>query len=231
MEIKICGLTRMKEAEYLNEIRADYAGFVLFAKSKRHVTIEQAQEIFPHLLPSIKKVAVTVSPDAAFAAQIAEAGFDILQVHKELDLGVLRESRIPIWYAFNIADQKQLEKKQAFIEQLPEPLQEKIEAVVVDGAEYGSGRPFDWKKSKRLKKAGAQSPPDIFSRRRFVLAGGLSPDNVAEGIRLFDPDVVDVSSGVEGASGKDEELIVRFAESVRKAKAKQNHMAEKGNKI
>lgn len=220
MEIKICGLTRPEEAAYLNEVKADYAGFVFFQKSKRNVTIERAQDISKYLEPSIKKVAVTVSPDVELALGLQEAGFDILQVHKELTLPVLEEVTIPVWYAFNIADQKQLEEKQAFLEGLPEPLKAKIEAVVVDGAEYGSGKTFDWKKSKRLKKAGAQSPPDIFSGRRFVLAGGLDPSNVAEGIRLFCPDVVDVSSGVEGESGKERELIAEFVKKARTAEFK-----------
>jgi phosphoribosylanthranilate isomerase len=216
MEIKICGLTRPKEAEYVNEAAADYAGFVLFEKSKRYVTIEQAKSIMRELDPGIRKVAVTVSPDVALARAAEEAGFDILQVHKQLSSEVLREISIPVWYAFNIADEEELEKQQNFFHTLPEALSQKITAIVVDGAEYGSGKPFNWKKSKRLKKAGAQSPPDIFTNRKFVLAGGLTAENVAEGIRCFEPDIVDVSSGVEEPEGgKSRERILAFAEKVR----------------
>jgi phosphoribosylanthranilate isomerase len=216
MEIKICGLTRPKEAEYINEAAADYAGFVLFEKSKRYVTIEQAKSIMRELNPGIRKVAVTVSPDVALARAAEEAGFDILQVHKNLTSEVLREVSIPVWYAFNIADEEELEKQQNFFHTLPEALSQKITAIVVDGAEYGSGKPFNWKKSKRLKKAGAQSPPDIFTNRKFVLAGGLTAENVAEGIRCFEPDIVDVSSGVEEPEGgKSRKRILEFAEKVR----------------
>jgi phosphoribosylanthranilate isomerase len=217
MEIKICGLTRPKEAEYLNEAAVDYAGFVLFEKSKRYVTIEQAKAIMRELDPGIRKVAVTVSPDVALARAAEEAGFDILQVHKQLSSEVLREISIPVWYAFNIADEEELEKQQNFFHTLPEALSQKITAIVVDGAEYGSGKPFNWKKSKRLKKAGAQSPPDIFTNRKFVLAGGLTAENVAEGIRCFEPDIVDVSSGMEEPEGgKSRERILTFVKAVRK---------------
>lgn len=217
MKIKICGLTTPKEADYINEAKADYAGFVFYPKSKRNVTIGQAAAIAERLDPSVKKVAVTVSPEETLVEQIVKSGFDILQVHKELSLPVLEAVTLPVWYACNVADPKQLQEAQAFLAGLPERLRTKIEAVVVDGAEYGSGKPFDWHKSRRLKKAGAQSPPELFADRSFVLAGGLNPSNVAEGIRLFHPDVVDVSSGVEGAEGKDRERILCFVRNARAA--------------
>lgn len=215
MEVKICGLTRAGEAAYLNAAGADYAGFVFFEKSKRNVTVEQAQEIMALLDGHIKTVAVTVAPDAAQAKMLQKAGFDILQVHKDLAREVLETVQIPIWYAVNIADEGELDEKMTFLEGLPEELSEKIQAVVVDGAEYGSGRPFDWRKSKRLKKAGAQSPPGVFAHRKFILAGGLNPSNVEEGISQFLPDVVDVSSGVEGPMGKDRDLIKEFIRKVK----------------
>ena len=215
MEVKICGLTRVEEAEYLNEAAADYAGFVFFEKSRRNVTVEKAKEIMEALDKNIKKVGVTVSADAALAEKIQNAGFDILQVHDRLSTEVLEKVQIPIWYAVNIADEGALEEKMSFLQTLPGELSKKIEAIVGDGAEYGSGRPFNWRKSKRLKKAGAQSPPQIFSDRKFVLAGGLNASNVREGIDGFSPDVVDVSSGVENENGKDRKLINEF---IRKAK-------------
>ena len=215
MEVKICGLTRVEEAEYLNEAAADYAGFVFFEKSRRNVTVEKAKEIMEALDKNIKKVGVTVSADAALAEKIQNAGFDILQVHDRLSTEVLEKVQIPIWYAVNIADEGALEEKMSFLQTLHGELSKKIEAIVVDGAEYGSGRPFNWRKSKRLKKAGAQSPPQIFSDRKFVLAGGLNASNVREGIDGFSPDVMDVSSGVENENGKDRKLINEF---IRKAK-------------
>jgi phosphoribosylanthranilate isomerase len=215
MKVKICGLTRPGEAAYLNEAGADYAGFVFFEKSKRNVTISQAKGIMEALKPTIQPVAVTVSPEVALVRQIEQAGFAVLQIHGELSREVLEAAKLPVWYAVNIAREEELAKRTDFLKSLPQHLSDKIEAIVVDGAEYGSGKTFDWTKSKRLKKAGAQSPPELFSKRRFVLAGGLHPGNVQEGIRLFAPDIVDVSSGVEGASGKERDLILEF---IRKAR-------------
>ena len=73
-KIKICGLTKEKEADYLNQIHADFAGMVVFfPKSKRNISLDQAKKIKSALLPEIKTVAVTVSPTLAQISQIAEA--------------------------------------------------------------------------------------------------------------------------------------------------------------
>lgn len=224
MKIKICGITRPQEAEYLNKNKVDYAGFVFYEKSKRNVTIEQAKEIFTKLDENIKKVAVMVSPDAELVRSVTEAGFDILQIHKALSIEVLEAATLPVWYAVNISDIDEAARKQEFLDQLPEQLSSRIKAIVVDAPQFGSGQTFNWRKSRRMLKAGAQSPPEgeagsiegLFRARDFVLAGGLRPDNVKEGIEIFEPDVVDVSSGVEGSEGKDERLITAFVNAVRR---------------
>ena len=80
-EVKICGLTRIEDADFLNEAGADYAGFVFYEKSRRNVSLKKAAEIAAHLSADIKKVAVTVSLEPAFVKEIETLGFDILQVH------------------------------------------------------------------------------------------------------------------------------------------------------
>lgn len=216
MKIKICGITKVKETEYLNEVNVDYAGFVFFEKSKRNVSREQAKELMCNLKPEIKKVAVMVSPDSEMIASLKPLGFDYYQIHKELTKEVLETVDKPVWYAVNIDNEEELKAKEAFINELDEELASKIEAVVVDAPNFGSGQTFNWRKSKRLKKAGSQSPPQtILDRFTFVLAGGLYASNVAEGIEIFNPDVVDVSSGVEGTDGKDKALIDAFVKAVR----------------
>ena len=212
MEIKICGLTRPIEANYINEADVDYAGFVFYGPSKRNLTIEAAKEIMDVLNPKVKKVAVMVSPDVEMINMVQELPFDILQIHKQLSDEVIDAAKLPIWYAVNISDEEEAIKKQEFIDMLTCKRAEKIKALVVDGADFGSGKTFNWHKSKRMLKAGAQSPP---STRQFVLAGGLNPDNVEEGIKLFSPDIVDVSSGVEGENGKDRDKILKFVNAVR----------------
>ena len=206
MKIKICGITKEREIDYLNQVKTDYAGFVIFEKSKRYVTVEQAKQLFEKLDRDIKKVAVTVSPSVSLAREIQEAGFDVLQVHKVLDKEVLDAVSIPVWYAFNISRQEEMEEKQQFFQSLSDEQNNKIQAIVVDGAQYGSGKTFDW--TSRI-----ESP--IFEERQFILAGGLRASNVQQGISIFQPDMVDVSSGVEGDMGKDKELIKEFIERVR----------------
>lgn len=214
-KIKICGITKIEEIEMLNRAKVDYAGFVFYEKSKRNIDPEKAAELAKGLDKGIKKVAVTVSADEAIAKKAADLGFDILQIHGELKEEVLRNTKIPIWRAVNIEDIDEFEDKIQKIDTLPYDLRNRIEAFVVDAPAYGSGRPFSWKRSRRLKKAGATSPPEKDRGYLFVLAGGLSADNVARGMELFEPDIVDVSSSVEGDNGKEEEKINSFVGKVR----------------
>lgn len=216
MKIKICGITKIEETEYLNEAKVDYAGFVFFEKSKRNITTDKARELMAGLNADIKKVAVMVSPDVQFINMLKSLEFDYYQIHKTLSKEVLEAVDKPVWYAVNIDNDEELKEKEAFIDSLPQKLESKIDAIVVDAPNFGSGQTFNWRKSKRLKKAGAQSPPQtILDRYTFVLAGGLKPSNVAEGIEIFNPDIVDVSSGVEGENGKDKSLIDAFVKAVR----------------
>jgi len=216
MKIKICGITQVNETEYLNEVDVDYAGFVFYEKSKRNVTANKAKELISALKPEIRKVAVMVSPDVEMINSLKDVGFDYYQIHKSLTSEVLEAADKPVWYAVNIENEDELNAKEEFIANLPEKLCNKIEAIVVDAPVFGSGQTFNWRKSKRLKKAGSQSPPaSMLDRFTFVLAGGLNASNVAEGIEIFNPDVVDISSGVEGLNGKEKCLIDEFVKAVR----------------
>ena len=80
-KIKICGITGEDEIAALNETGVDYAGFVLYEKSKRYVTVQKARQLFEKLNKGIRKVAVTVAPERALIEDIGRAGFDLLQVH------------------------------------------------------------------------------------------------------------------------------------------------------
>ena len=83
---------------------------------------------------------------------------------------------------------------------------------MLDGVEFGSGKTFDWNSviAKQIRA--------LFGDKKLVLAGGLNASNVTEGINIFRPDIVDVSSGVEreSGSGKDEDKIKQFMKEVRK---------------
>ncbi len=202
-QIKICGITKAKEASSLNEICADYAGFVFWEKSKRNVSFVQAEKIHKVLNKGIRRVAVTVSPDLELVRQIEALGFDILQVHGRLQAEVVRQCSIPIWRACNLQKPEDMEE----LEQM-----KKIAGYVIDAGTPGSGKTFDWRGSR---KAIERMKATVFVGKAFVLAGGLNSENVTEAVRIFQPDVVDVSSGVEGADGKERKLVTEFAGKVR----------------
>ena len=209
-QIKICGITRKEEADFLNEAKADYAGFVFFEKSKRNISFEAAGEIFPLLEKEIKKVAVFVSPTLEEIKKAEEIGIDIIQVHGTMRQEICKKSRHPIWRAYNIKNNFGEEKqslKQLFCEDFNE--ESGISGIVIDGAEYGSGKTFDWDLLQKLPS----------TEKQVLLAGGLNPDNVGEALTACAGkiDGVDTSSGVErtDGNGKSKERIEAFVRAVR----------------
>lgn len=192
--VKVCGLTDTVEADYLNKNKVDFAGFVLFfPKSKRNISIEKAEQIMAELDENIKKVAVIVSPDESEIKQINGSGFDYVQIHGEIKDRLLEQISKPVFKAFNIKDIKNIHKYQN---------NAKIVGYVFDAAAPGSGKVFDWSILNDIKR----------DAKTFILAGGLNDSNVREAVKLVNPDVVDVSSGVEYDSGrgKDPEKIKQF---------------------
>ena len=192
--VKVCGLTDTMEADYLNKNKVDFAGFVLFfPKSKRNISIEKAEQIMAELDENIKKVAVIVSPDESEIQQINGSGCDYVQIHGEIKDRLLEQISKPVFKAFNIKDIKNIHKYQN---------NAKIVGYVFDAAAPGSGKVFDWSILNDIKR----------DAKTFILAGGLNDSNVREAVKLVNPDVVDVSSGVEYDSGrgKDPEKIKQF---------------------
>ncbi len=197
MKVKICGLTNPQEAEYLNRYHADFAGMVLYyPKSKRNITIELAGQIMKCLHKNIKKVAVVVSPTLEQAVEIEKSGFDYIQIHGHIPEHFFEHINIPVLKAFNVTDMDSYEQYHRC---------EGIAGYVFDAIEPGSGNTFDWSKVSLIPK----------DEKLLLLAGGLTPDNVAEAIRYVQPDGVDVSTGVECDSGvgKSEEKIRQFIQN------------------
>ena len=196
-KIKICGIKTQQDIVIMNRTKPDYAGFVFFEKSKRHLTYDQAADLLANLDHGITPVAVCVSPDSARIEAIVRLGFPIIQIHGNLTNEMIEQWPNQIWQAVNVDG-----------EDLPKIMSHpKIVGYVVDGAKYGSGQSFAW--SKELAKACASLP-------HLILAGGLNAENVCEGIQLFQPDIVDVSSGVElPEMGKDAAKVEAFIRSVR----------------
>lgn len=199
-EIKICGLTCKEDIDIINEFPITYAGFVLYVpKSKRNLTLEQAQQLKAGLKESVKTVAVTVSPTKEQVELIQEAGFDVIQIHGSLHREVEQYVKIPVFRAVNVETEEDIQK-------VMKEASNKISYFVFDGRTPGGGETFDW---GMLKKT-------VDNTTKIMLAGGLTEKNVGEAIRLLHPGIVDVSSGVEKETGKgkDKEKIARFVKAV-----------------
>ncbi len=207
VRVKICGLTRPEDVEAVNEARSDYAGFVFYEMSKRYVGFEKAGDLLGRLDPGIRSVAVCVSPDADLLGRLEGLGFDVIQIHGEIDAGLLDGIETSVWQAVNLSETDSSKVREQLKALVDHP---RICGYLIDAAEYGSGKTFGWENAGEIRQAAGD--------RTFILAGGLNPGNVREAIRLFSPDVVDVSSGVEpddGSAGKDREKIFRFIDEVR----------------
>ena len=106
-KVKICGLQKPVDAQYVNDAGADYAGFVFYEKSKRNVSCQKAKKIMEKIRPDIKKVAVTVSPDAAQIQILQQMKFEIIQMHGPVSAEALSAVELPVWYAINLSDPKE----------------------------------------------------------------------------------------------------------------------------
>lgn len=201
MKIKICGFTSVDEVRYIEGLSVDFAGVVMFyPKSKRNTPPEVAKRIIESLPKETKSVAVVVSPQKEWLQDIEKLGFDYVQIHGTIDEELLSSINIPVLKAFNVDD----------MDKFPEyEKNDNIKGYVFDAAAPGSGKVFDWNLLTTIER----------TDKIFILAGGLSTDNVVEAIRKVRPDGVDVSSSVErdDGMGKDPDKIREFVELVRKA--------------
>ena len=195
MKIKICGITNEKEADYLNDNKVDFAGFVFYEKSKRNITIDKARLIMNRLDSNIKKVAVMVSPTLEEVIDKEDDGFDVIQIHGEIDEAILDRTRKKVWCAINLSDEEYDDKMRWLMGLKPNQYR-KITGIVIDSKNFGSGQTFDWQQN--IDKLESK----VFKDKTFILAGGLNPDNVGEAISILHPDIVDVSSGVEASVDK-----------------------------
>lgn len=198
-KIKICGLTRLRDIDYVNTLLPDYVGFVFTPKSKRYISPDNAAVLKKRLVGKIKAVGVFVNEPTDSVINIAKAGtIDIIQLHGSEDSDYIAKLRnqtdLSIIKAYKIAstdDVKNAEKSSA-------------DYILLDNGSGGTGERFDWSLCKNIG-------------RKFFLAGGLDPDNVKQAINECMPYAVDVSSGVETDGAKDYDKIMRFIKSVRES--------------
>jgi phosphoribosylanthranilate isomerase len=203
--IKICGLTREADVDAAVQAGADAVGFVLFARSPRHVTPQRAAELARQLPPFVTPVLLFVNADTAFvrdaAARIPHA---LLQFHGDESVDYCQAVGRPYLRAARMAPGFDLLD---FAARHAGALAVLLDADV-DGY-GGGGKVFDW----------SVIPRDV--PLPVVLSGGLNASNVIDGLVRVRPWAVDVSSGVEIAKGiKDAEAMRRFCQAVREADAR-----------
>ena len=203
--IKICGLTREADVDAAVEAGADAIGFVLYAKSPRHVTVERAAQLARRMPPFVTPVGLFVNalPEQC-AAAVAAIPQLLLQHHGDETPADCQRHARPYLRAARMAPGLDLLD---FAAQYSDALALLLDAHVDSFG--GGGKVFDWSLIP-------QSVP-----LPVVLSGGLHAGNVIEGILRVRPWAVDVSSGVESAKGiKDAEAIRRFCDAVREADAR-----------
>ncbi len=204
VRVKICGL---RDAAGLNaavDAGASYVGLVFFPKSPRNVTISEAAVIAKSAPVGVAKVALVVNADDALLdAIMAEVPLDILQLHGTETPARVSEIRarygLPVMKAVGVGDESDLPALATYAQVADQIL---VDAKPPKNADLpgGNGLAFDW----RLI-AGRRWPVP------WMLAGGLTPDNVAEAVALTGARQVDVSSGVESTAGvKDPAKIAAF---------------------
>jgi len=201
--IKICGITRVEDGINAAQAGADAIGLVFVGNSPRHVMPEQAHAIVSALPPFVSTVALFVNPAAAeVEAVLKTVRPDVLQFHGEEPPEFCRAFGVPYLKAFRVRPGFDLLQSAA----LYADAQGWLLDAWSEAAHGGTGERFDWD----------LIPLDL--PRPIVLAGGLTPANVAEAVLKVRPWAVDVSSGVEAGKGiKDAAEIAAFIKEARNA--------------
>ncbi|MDD5390691.1 MAG: phosphoribosylanthranilate isomerase [Gallionellaceae bacterium] len=203
--VKICGITRIEDGLAAAQAGADAIGLVFVGKSPRHVTPQHAREIARALPPFVSTVALFVNPTAAeVEAVLKTVRPDVLQFHGEETADFCRVFGVPYLKAFRVRPGADLLQSAATYADAQGWLLD----AWSEAAHGGTGERFDW---------------DLIPRdlpRPMLLAGGLTPDNVASAVYTVRPWAVDVSSGVESSKGiKDAAKIAAFIKEIRNAHA------------
>ena len=183
MIVKYCGITKEEEIQHLQQLPIDYVGFVFYKKSKRYVDKEQARRLRAKLKPSIPSVGVFVEEEIPKILDLLQEGIiQGVQLHGEEEEAYVLKLKQEmaklgikpfLWQAFILKEEKDIERANA----------SPADLILLDGGK-GEG-----------KEAEAELLQKI--HRPYILAGGLSPENVVEKIKALSPYGLDVSSGIE----------------------------------
>ncbi|HEY5752461.1 MAG TPA: phosphoribosylanthranilate isomerase [Chthoniobacterales bacterium] len=200
--VKICGITNAADAEAAIRAGADALGFNFFPGSKRYLDLERERAWLENIPPQVLRVAVVVNVDREKALRfLAEPFIDAIQLHGDetpkfvTDLCESQPKRVikalRIRNAESLADLKRFDFVTVLVD------------AWSDAGFGGHGKTFDWKLLR-----------EVTDRERLILSGGLTPENVAEALRVTGVRFVDVASGVESSPRqKSEEKMVRFVEA------------------
>ena len=209
LSVKICGLSQAEHVAAAVEAGAKYIGFVFFPKSPRNVSLEQARTLALEVPPGVAKVALVVNADDAFLDDLtATVPLDMLQLHgsesPERVADIKVRYGLPVMKAVGVGDASDLAALDSYGAVADQLL---VDTKAPKGADLpgGNGATFDW-----TLIAGRRWPVP------WMLAGGLTQDNVAEAVRVTGARQVDLSSAVETAPGhKDSGLIQSFLAATR----------------
>ncbi|MDQ7093203.1 phosphoribosylanthranilate isomerase [Desulfosporosinus sp. PR] len=196
MKLKICGLFRACDIDYVNEAGPDYIGFV-FAKSRRQVTAEWAEAMRTRLKPGIIAVGVFVNEPLRNVARLLQDNIiDMAQLHGDENEDYLRQLKAltgkPIIKAVRVTSHQDIE----------DAGQSLADFLLLDSGTGGTGESFDWNQVGSVKKP-------------FFLAGGLKAGNIEQAIKATRPYAVDLSSGVETDGNKDRSKILEIVRRMR----------------
>jgi phosphoribosylanthranilate isomerase len=191
MRVKICGIKTLEHAITAEEAGADAIGFIFVPNTKRYIAPEAARAISKGLGAFVARVGVfrhATLEQIVRAREVAQLSAVQIHGHEPFEFIAALEQVMPVIQAVS------------FSSSLPQ-----AQTLLVDGADPGSGQAFDW----------AQFDTSSLKGRRWLLAGGLSPENVAEAIAVLEPWGVDVSSGVETDGVKDHDKIKAFLKAAK----------------
>jgi phosphoribosylanthranilate isomerase len=200
VKVKICGITRLEDALLAAQLGADALGFNFWPGSKRYIEPDAARAIIERLPPFVTAVGLFVNqPPTHVLATAAQSGIAVVQLHGDEPPQDCNGYPIPVVKAFRMAGPESLTAIDRY----------RVQACLLDAPSAGfggSGAVFDWALARQVS-----------AQRIIILAGGLTPENVAEAVRAVRPWAVDVASGVETSPGvKDPDKLARFIANSRK---------------
>lgn len=215
IRLKICGLTALVDAEFVDRAGADAMGFILYPKSPRFISLLQYKAMAPRLPEGRKRVAVMVEPSAAELADALEAGFDYFQIH--FDPAKVPVSVVATWSQAVGPKRLWLAPKLPVGAEVDGALLPLAETFLIDTFKAegfgGTGLTGDW--------AGFARQQAAHPEKTWILAGGLNPENITAALYESGAKFVDVNSGVEAVPGvKDHAKVRQLVVAIHRARAK-----------